>query len=101
MQHGIEQYIKIVEHEKKCAAWKDYYTKKVQHRNGAVWEKCNMKRVQHKKSETWKTINCLSEIRKKCTRLVHYSAQMDDELSVDGPLYTGCVKTQTASISKL
>ena len=28
-------------------------------------------------------------MQKKCTRIVHESAQMDNGRSVDGPLYTG------------
>ena len=59
--------------------------KKVQHGNGAVWKKY-MKRVEHEKSATWKNTNCHSEMR-RCTRIVHYSAQMDNGPSVDGPLY--------------
>ena len=41
-----------------------------------------MKRRQQEKK------NCHSEIRKKCTRIAHYSAQMDNGPPIDGPLYT-------------
>ena len=61
---------------KKCKM-KRLLHRKVKHRNGAIWKKCNMK-----------NINCRSEIWKKCTRIVHYSAQTDNEPSVDGSLYT-------------
>ena len=62
---------------KKSATWKDYYTRK-----------CNMEMVQYEETATWKNINFLREIWKKCTRIVHYSAQTDNGPSVDGPLYT-------------
>ena len=52
--------------------------KKVQHEKSSISKKCNMK-----------NINCHNEIRKKCTRIVHYSAQMGNGPFVDGPLYTG------------
>ena len=42
-----------------------------------------MKKVQHQQN-----INCHSEIRKKCTRIMHYSVQMDNDPFIDGPLYT-------------
>ena len=54
---------------------------KIQHGNGAVWKKY-MKRVEHEKSPTWKNINCHSEMRRTCTTIVHYSAQMDNGPSV-------------------
>ena len=88
MQHEIVQYIKRVQHEKKCSMKRSQH-KKVQHGNVAVWKKCNIKRVEHEKSATWKNINCHSEIPKKCTRMVHYSPWTDNGPSVDGPLYTG------------
>ena len=69
--------------------------KKVQHENGAV----AIKKVQHEKSATWKNITCLCEIRKKCTRIVHYSAQMNNGLSVDGTLYTGQIPPGDVSCS--
>ena len=40
-----------------------------------------------------KNINCHNEIRKKCTRIVHYSAQMGNGPFADGPLYTGMKKS--------
>ena len=72
---------------RKSATLKYYYTKN-----------CNMeivqyKKVQHQRSATWKTCNMKKYkfpqwIRKKRTRIVHYSAQTDNGPSVDGPLCT-------------
>ena len=86
MQHEIVQHIKRVQQEK--SSIKRLLHKKVQHRNGKVWKKCKMKRVQHEKKLTWKNANSHSEKRKKCKKIVHYSAQTDNSLSTDGPLYT-------------
>ena len=82
----------------------------MKHWNGAAWKKWNMKRLQNEKSATWKeyntkkqakwkecnikkcflkNVNCHSETRKKCARIVHYSAPTDNGPSFDGPLYTG------------
>ena len=77
LQYEIVQYIKRVQH-KKNVTWKDYYTKK-----------CNMEMVQYEKNAKWKNIYCHSEIRKKCTRIVRYSAQTDIRLSIDVLLYAG------------
>ena len=85
VQHEIEQLIKSVEHKKKCSM-ETLLHKKVQHGNGAVWKKCNMKRLQHEKRVTLGNINCHSEVRKKCTKILHYRAQSDNGSSVDGPL---------------
>ena len=63
----------------------------VQYEKSATLKECNMKKVQH----------CRNEIRKKCTEIVHYSAQMDNRPSVDGPLYTGLrVKVLFKMLSK-
>ena len=61
-----------------------------------------MKRVQHEKKATRKNINCCSEIWKKCTRIVHYSAQTDDrhtlvlttvsKRSDDVDRFTSCIR---------
>ena len=53
--------------------------KKVQHGKiptqiSETWKWCSMKKVRHEKSATGKNINCHSEIRKKCLRIVHYGA---------------------------
>ena len=88
VQHEIEQFIKRVQHEKKWNM-KTLLHKKVQHGNGAVWKKCDMKRVQHEKHVTWRSMNCYSEVRKKCTRILHFRAQTDNGPSVDRPLCTG------------
>ena len=74
VQHEIEQCIKRVQHEKKCNMKRLLY-KKVQHKKSATSKKCNIK-------------NYHNEIRKKCTRIVSYSAQTDSGPSVDVPLCT-------------
>ena len=73
--------------------------KKVQHekittQKSATWKWCSMEKVQQEKSKkgtkcNMKKKNCHSEIQKKCTRIVHYSVQMDNGPSVDGSLYSG------------
>ena len=74
---------------KKSATRKKVQHEKITTQKSAIWKKCSVKKVQHEKSATWKKINCHSEIRKKCTRIVQYSAQTDNGLSVDDrPLYT-------------
>ena len=70
----------------KSATWnsaihiKSATRKKVQHKKivtqkSGAWKWRSMKKVQYEKSVTWKNINCHSEIWKKCTRIVHFSAQ--------------------------
>ena len=58
----------------------------------ATQKKCDMKRVQHKvtreKLQHEKSAR-VKYAKKKCTRVVHQGAQMDNGSSVDGPLYTG------------
>ena len=48
VQHEMVQYIKRVQHEKKCNM-KSLLQKKLQYRNDVVCKKCGKKRVQHKK----------------------------------------------------
>ena len=92
VQHQIVQYIKGVQHEKKCNM-KILLYKHCNMQMVPYEKKSNMKRAQYGKSATWKNINCHNEIRKKCTRIVHYSAQMGNGPFVDGPLYTAMKKS--------
>ena len=58
---------------KECKA-KTLKRVKVQHEMVQYMKRvCNMKMMLYEKSATWKSINCHSEIRKKCTRVVNCS----------------------------
>ena len=50
----------------------------------AAWKKCSMEWVQHEESiiTEW-------NFERKCTSIVHYSAQADNKRYVNRPLYTG------------
>ena len=52
-----------------------------------------MKKVQHE--------NCHSEIRKRCTRIGHYSAQTDNGPFLDRSLYTGHILIDLLKTNKL
>ena len=64
VQHEIVQYIKRVQHEKKCnmkrLLHKNCNVEMVQYEESAAQKECHMKKVQHEKNT-----NCHSEIRKK------------------------------------
>ena len=73
-----------------------------------TWKYCSMKKAQDEVSATWKNTNCHSKIRKKCTTIVHYSAQTYNRPSVGGRLYTvfftgttPCVLLQVLKFLKL
>ena len=74
----------------KSAIWKSAtriksYTKWVQHsQKSATWSECNMK--QHEKRCNTKRVQEWN--MQEPIRIVHWSAQIDNWPSVDGPLYT-------------
>ena len=95
---------------KKSTTRKMWYMKKLLHKHctkkevfhqGFLQKKNSMKIVQHEKSSTWRNINCHSEILKKCTRIVPYSAQTDNGPSVDGPLYIGLELQWSVPVNKI